>query len=156
MSARSARWASATHEELRAELAEYLAEASHPSCPVRVFWKMGPQFRFAGCSEHFARDAGLAVSDLVGIDDFDSRLPWQAQAAKYRSDDLEVFQGGRPKLDILERQGGTTGKTAWVRVGKAPIRVAGGAVIGILGMYELLDHEAGTRLYRERMKAGKG
>jgi len=151
MLARASRWPAASLAELQAELAGYLEEASLPSCQVRMFWKLGPQFKFTGCNEHFARDAGLTSAELMGLDDFDQRLPWQAQASKYRADDKEVYDSGTPKLDILERQTSAAGIT-WVRVGKAPIRGGSGAVIGVLGMYEVLDKETGTRLYIERSR----
>lgn len=153
MAKRSTRWPGASEGELRAELAEYVTEASAPTCPVRVFWKLGPKHLFAGCNDHFASDAGLAPKDLVGIDDFDQRLPWQGQAAKYRADDQEVFSSGNAKLDILERQASASGSVIWVRVGKTPIRTATGTVIGILGMYELLDGKAAQKLFFERSRA---
>lgn len=98
----------------------------------------------------FARDAGLASpSDIIGLDDFDRRLPWGHQAAKYRLDNEAVVASGSPKLDILKRQQSSTGIT-WVRAGKAPMRNAAGEIIGIFGMYELLDAEKGGRLFAER------
>lgn len=71
------------------------------------------------------------------------------QAAKYRADDKEVFTTGEEKLDILERQKSSTGIT-WVHAGKAPIRKADGSIIGVFGMYELLDAETGRRRFAER------
>ena len=53
------------------------------------------------------------------------------------------------KLDILERQQSTTGIT-WVRAGKTPMRKANGEIIGIFGMYELLDAETGRKLFAAR------
>jgi hypothetical protein len=156
MAQRHALWPTASENELRAELAEYLAESSAPSSGVRVFWKLGNKYQFGGCNEHFAKDAGLAVSELVGTDDFDLRLPWQAQAYKYRADDAEVFTSGTAKLDILERQTSGTGAVTWVRVGKTPIKTATGTVIGILGMYELIDDKAAKEIMFARNRAGKG
>ncbi|MGH7520619.1 MAG: hypothetical protein ACREMI_05030, partial [Gemmatimonadales bacterium] len=128
----------------------YLQASTHSDQHVRVFWKLGPQFKFAGCNQLFANDAGFAgPADLVGLDDFDRRLPWGHQAAKYRLDDESVAKSGTPKLDILERQQSSTGIT-WVRAGKAPVRKASGEIIGILGMYELLDAETGRKLFAER------
>ncbi|MGH7520743.1 MAG: hypothetical protein ACREMI_05660, partial [Gemmatimonadales bacterium] len=139
MAERAKRWPMSNHTELEKELAEYLQASTHSDQHVRVFWKLGPQFKFAGCNQLFANDAGFASpGDMVGLDDFDRRLPWGHQAAKYRLDDEAVAKSGNPKLDILERQQSSTGIT-WVRAGKAPVRKAGGEIIGILGMYELLD-----------------
>lgn len=146
----SRRWATASSSDLDAELAKYLHDSALSEQHVRVFWKLGTDFKFGGCNQLFANDAGLSSpADLIGTDDFDKRLPWGHQAAKYRIDDESVFKSGTPKLDILERQQSSTGIT-WVRAGKAPIRTASGDVIGILGMYELLDAEEGRKLYAAR------
>jgi len=151
---RSTHWASATAETLEAELQSYVRQASDPKCSVRVFWKLGPDFKFAGCNEHFAHDAGMPTAVLLGKDDFDPKLPWVRQAAKYRDDDEAVFKSGTPKLDIIERQRGTTGAITWVRAGKAPIRTAQ-ETIGILGMYEVLDDATGRRLFAEQTAKGR-
>jgi hypothetical protein len=151
MTERASHWASASAETLEAELQSYVRHASDPGCSVRVFWKVGPRFTFAGCNEHFARDAGMPAGVLLGKDDFDPKLPWVRQAAKYRDDDEAVFKSGTPKLDIIERQRGTTGSITWVRAGKAPIRTAQ-ETIGILGMYEVLDDATGRRLFAEQSK----
>jgi hypothetical protein len=155
MPRRSSHWTLADEAELRAELQGYLDETSRPGCGVRVFWKLGPKFEFGGCNRHFAADAGLAdPADLVGLDDFSPRLPWAAQASKYRADDKDVYDSGRANLDILERQTSGSGAVQWVRVGKAPIRTASGQVIGIFGMYELLDEKTAQKLYFERSRRG--
>jgi hypothetical protein len=149
MAERAAQWASASAEALEAELQGYVRQASAPGNPVRVFWKLGPRFTFAGCNEQFARDAGMPVAALLGKDDFDAKLPWKHQAAKYRIDDEAVVASATPKLDIIERQRGTTGTITWVRAGKAPIQTAQ-ETIGILGMYEILDDVTGRRLFAEQ------
>jgi hypothetical protein len=146
---RSKRWPVASETELEQELEGYLREASMPGCKVRIFWKLGPELRFGGCNELFAQDAGIPARSLIGLDDYDKRLPWFAQAAKYRTDDEEVFRSGRAKLDILERQRSSSG-IIWVRAGKAPIRTEEGTILGILGMYEVLDSAMGRRLFTER------
>ena len=89
----------------------------------------------------------------MGLDDFSGRLPWAAQAAKYRADDKEICDAGTERLDILERQTSSSGAVTWVRVGKAAIRTAQGAVIGILGMYEILDDKTAQKLYLARSKS---
>jgi hypothetical protein len=150
MEERAARWPLSDEAELRAELEGYLKETAAPNCSVRVFWKRGPSFLFGGVNGHFAHDAGLSASDLLGTDDFDSRLPWSAQAAKYRADDKEVLESGTAKLDILERQTSPSGAVFWVHVGKAPIRSAGGAVVGVFGMYELIDDKTAQKLFFAR------
>jgi hypothetical protein len=154
MAARSAGWQTASADALQQELRDYVRVASRPDCRVRLFWKLLPGFTFGGCNEAFARDAGLTVEQLVGCDDFDTRLPWVLQAAKYRADDEAVVRSGQPRLDIIERQRSRTGAITWVRVGKAPIRTAT-SIVGLLGMYEVLDAETGHRLFAEQNRRRK-
>ena len=154
MPARAVGWASASDAELQSDLDDLLREASLPSCVVRVFWKTGPQFVFGGCNALFAKDAGFAdPKDLIGLNDFDPRVPWMPQAAKYRADDTQVVVSGSAKLDILERQKSAVGMV-WVRAGKAPIRLNTGEVIGIFGMYEVMDDTAGGSLFAARQGPG--
>jgi len=155
LNGRAAQWGSATADVLKAELAEYVREVAPPRSNVRVFWKIGPTFTFAGCNDAFATDAGMTgPSDIVGIDDFDKRLPWRHQAAKYRRDDQAVVSSGENQLDIVERQQAPDGSITWVRVGKAPIKLANGEVIGVMGMYEVLDAATGRAMFMKNA-AGK-
>lgn len=154
MAARAGGWATASAEALERELQEYLRAATGAANKVRVFWKLLPGYTFGGCNDHFAHDAGLTVADMIGHDDFDRRLPWMHQAAKYRADDEAVVKSGQAKLDIVERQREATGSITWVRVGKAPIRTAEG-VIGVLGAYEVLDAKTGHKLFAEKSRGGK-
>jgi hypothetical protein len=39
-----------------------------------------------------------------------------------------------------------------VRVGKAPIKLANGTAIGVLGMYEVVDAATGRSLFMKSMK----
>jgi len=150
MDRRAAHWGVAGDAELAAELESYLKESDDPAGAVRVFWKLGPKFIFAGCNERFARDAGMASADLMGTDDFDPRLPWGPQASKYRADDAEVFNAATPKLDIVERQKSPSGDVIWVRVGKAPILGADGAARGVLGLYDVLDDKTASKMFFAR------
>jgi len=152
MAARATSWSRASAPELQQELDGYLRESAQRS-QVRVFFKLGPGLEFAGCNDHFATDAGLTRQALVGLDDFSPKLPWAAQAAKYRADDKEIVDSGRAQLDILERQTNSSGAISWIRVGKTPVRSAAG-VIGLFGMYESLDDKTAQRLYLERSRAG--
>lgn len=149
MAANRLQWNSAGDSQLETELEAYLAEAAPPRSNVRVFWKLGPQYRFAGCNELFAKDAGIPRDQLIGLNDYDKRLPWFANSAKFRSDDEQIFTSGRANLNILEHQKSSTG-TTWVRAGKTPIRGADGKSIGIFGMYEVLDAATGRRLFSQQ------
>lgn len=154
MAERSRQWAQTSEADLRAELAGYLQEAAPPAWQVRIFWKTGEDLVFGGCNELFAKDAGLASADeLVGLTDFDKRLPWTRQAAKYRLDDQAVMASGAARLGIIERQQSGDGEIHWVRVSKAPV-TAGADTVGVLGMYEPLDPETGRRLFGESLRRG--
>ncbi|MGH7673804.1 MAG: hypothetical protein ACREMV_00915, partial [Gemmatimonadales bacterium] len=144
MAAQATSWSSLSADALERELQGYLRVTSSSASMIRVFWKLLPGYTFGGCNEHFARDAGHSIAELLGADDFDRRLPWVHQAAKYRTDDEAVVRSGHARLDIVERQRGATGVITWVRVGKAPIRTTTG-VIGVLGAYEVLDAKTGHR-----------
>jgi hypothetical protein len=152
MASRAARWSSASAAELRSELEGYLREVAPPRSNVRVMWKTGPKYLFGGCNELFAKDAGLKPSELVGTDDFDKRLPWRHQAAKYRRDDETVVKTGKANLDIVERQESTAGEMTWVRAGKAPLKLADGTTFGVLAMYEIVDAASGRSLFMQSMK----
>jgi two-component system, sensor histidine kinase and response regulator len=142
-------WIDADEKALAKELADLVIETDAAKRPVRVFWKTGANFVFAGCNDHFARDAGFeSAKGLIGKTDFDDGVAWQRQAAKYRRDDQEVVQTGVAKLDILERQDTPDG-VAWLRTGKAPIRGQGGQVVGVLGMYEVIDATTAAQLTRK-------
>ena len=149
MAANRLRWTSRSDAQLESELDGYVQDAAPPRSNVRVFWKLGPEYRFAGCNELFAADAGIRRAELIGLNDYDKRLPWFANSAKYRSDDEEIFKSGRANLNILEHQKSSTG-TTWVRAGKTPIRNSAGKPIGIFGMYEVLDAATGRKLFAKR------
>jgi len=152
MKSRAPGWATATAAALRAELDGYVREVAPPHSQVRIVWKTGPKFYYAGCNELFAKDAGLAPADLIGTDDFDKRLPWRHQAAKYRRDDETVVKTRQANLDIVERQESAAGEMTWVRVSKAPLMLPDGTAFGVLAMYELVDAATGRALFMKSMK----
>jgi hypothetical protein len=86
------------------------------------------------------------------MDDFDKRLPWRHQAAKYRRDDETVVKTGKASLDIIERQESSDGGTSWVRAGKAPLKLPNGTSFGMLAMYEVVDAATGRTLFMKSMK----
>jgi hypothetical protein len=153
MAGRAKQWPTASEAELKQELATYVAESSGPRSQVRLFWKFTPNFVFGGCNALFARDAGVgSPASVVGTDDSNPQFPWKNQAAKYRADDQRVVDRGVALLDIVERQQSPSGGISWVRVGKAPMRAAGGRIVGVFGMYEVMDAALGQKLFTERLK----
>jgi len=104
------------------------------SVPVRVFWK-DSDLRYLGCNTLFAHDAGFSdPQQLLGQDDF--AMGWREQADLYQSDDRQVMESRRPKLNIVEPQTTPAGATIWLNTSKVPLQMPNGEVFGILGLYE--------------------
>ncbi|MCE5242202.1 MAG: PAS domain S-box protein [Desulfobacteraceae bacterium] len=104
------------------------------SIPARVFWK-DRDLRYLGCNSLFARDAGLdRPEELLGMNDFD--MVWREQAERYRADDRAVLESGVPRVNIVEPQTTPDGSTIWLNTSKVPLRLPGGEIFGILGVYE--------------------
>ncbi len=113
--------------------------------PSRVFWK-DLQGRFLGCNGLFAGDAGLPDPDsLVGKTDHD--MVWRSEAEKYRADDKEVTDSGKPKLYYEEEQTTPSGSRRLLRTSKIPLRNADGEIYGMFGAYE--DITEGKKAERE-------
>ena len=87
-----------------AELAEsrnILSEVIN-TIPLRIFWK-DLNFKYLGCNQLFARDAGRSSPEyLIGDDDYN--LVWKDQAEAFQATDREVIQNGLPKLHHEEQQ----------------------------------------------------
>ena len=150
MAQRVPHWPRMREAELRQELDRYLAEASRPGCPVRLFWKLGPRLAYAGGNPQFAADAGFPrIDGLLGLDDYDPRLPWRYYAAKFRADDTQVLRSDLVSNVIERQQIGLT--IRWNRVVKAAIRGDHGIVHGVLGMYETLDPSLGRHLHARQV-----
>jgi diguanylate cyclase (GGDEF)-like protein/PAS domain S-box-containing protein len=104
------------------------------SVPARVFWK-DSDLRYIGCNTLFARDAGFShPQQLLGKDDFS--MGWKEQADLYRTDDRQVIESRRAKINIPEPQTTPTGATIWLNTSKVPLQMPNGEVFGILGVYE--------------------
>jgi diguanylate cyclase (GGDEF)-like protein/PAS domain S-box-containing protein len=101
--------------------------------PAGVFWK-DRDGRYLGCNQLFAGDAGLKVpGEIIGKTDND--VAWREQAERYRADDREVMESGRPKLHYEEDQTAGDGSRRWLETSKIPLTDGEGKVIGVLGTY---------------------
>ncbi len=102
--------------------------------PVRVFWK-DVNSNYLGCNRLFARDAGRQNPDeLLGQNDY--MMSWKEQAGLYRSDDKQVIESGRAKINYEEPQTNEAGEIRWLRTSKVPLRDSNGSIYGVLGTYE--------------------
>ncbi len=102
--------------------------------PQRVFWK-DRNSKFLGCNRSFALDGGYSdPKELVGKDDFET--PWKVMADRYRADDRQVLDTGKPKISYDEPQVRHDGAKFWLTTSKVPLLDQDGSVIGVLGTYE--------------------
>ncbi|MHB9074139.1 MAG: PAS domain-containing sensor histidine kinase [Desulfobaccales bacterium] len=119
---------------LQLEQSKNMLQLIMESIPVRVFWKDN-DLRYLGCNTQFARDAGLSQPEqLLGKDDF--AMGWREQAESYQSDDRQVMESRRPKMNIIEPQTTPAGAKIWLNTSKVPLQMPNGEVIGVLGIYE--------------------
>ncbi len=118
----------------RLEYSRNMLQLIIESVPVRVFWK-DSGLRYLGCNTLFAHDAGFSQSEqLLGKDDF--AMGWREQADLYGTDDRQVMESRRPKLNIVEPQTTPAGAKIWLNTSKVPLQMPNGEVFGVLGVYE--------------------
>ncbi len=124
------RRATATERQSRLMLARVL-----DSVPQAVFWK-DLNSVYLGCNKVFARTVGLDdPAQIVGKTDFD--LPWPKQDAEgYVSDDREVMEHNRHKLNYMEQEQCPDGSRRWVNTTKVPLADEDGRIYGVLGVYD--------------------
>jgi PAS domain-containing protein len=104
------------NEALRKKAEDALWESSQMlklvlnNMPSFVFWK-DLNSVYLGCNYLFASNAGLKSSEeIVGKTDYD--LPWKdTEAEGYRTDDREVMNTGKAKLNYEETQFTADGRT---------------------------------------------
>jgi len=117
--------------------------------PQRLFWK-DRNFRYLGCNQRFAEDAGLRSPDeIVGKTDFE--LSWKEIAPLYRSDDRDVMESGITMINYEEPQLREDGERLWLRTSKIPMRNETGEVIGVFGSYEdITDYKLAEEALRDK------
>jgi PAS domain S-box-containing protein len=124
------------HETMqRLERSKNMLQLIIESVPARVFWK-DKDLRYLGCNTLFARDAGFSdPQHLLGKDDFS--MGWKDQADLYRTDDRQVMESRRPKLNIPEPQTTPAGGKIWLNTSKVPLQMPDGEVFGVLGFMRI-------------------
>jgi PAS domain S-box-containing protein len=101
------------------------------------------------CNTNYANDLGVTPAEVVGKDAF-AFHPAEVAAA-YHADDRDVMDRGITK-DIIEPYQ-MDGEERWVHTLKVPYRDEGGAVIGVLVVFE--DVTAGKLLEQQLLQAQK-
>jgi two-component system, sensor histidine kinase and response regulator len=127
-----------THLLTKHELAEQAlreTEAVYKSLietlPLNVFRK-DLSGRFVDANKRFCDTLGRPLREILGKSDADYFPPEQVQ--KYRRDDLHVMETGET-LEDIEAYFKPTGEKLHVQVLKAPVRDAGGQIVGVQGMF---------------------
>ncbi|MFA6404241.1 MAG: PAS domain S-box protein [Salinivirgaceae bacterium] len=137
--------------EAKLRKSEQMLQTVLDNFPGVVFWK-DRHSNYLGCNHTFALGAGLNSStEIVGKTDFD--CPWsETEAEKYRTDDCEVIENGKPKLHVVEMQHQNNGKVVWFDTSKIPLRDSQGQVIGIIGVsIDITDQKkAETEILKEK------
>jgi PAS domain S-box-containing protein len=98
--------------------------------PMKMFFK-DRNSAYVWCNEGYAEDLKIATKDIAGKTDYDF-YP-KDLAEKYIADDQILMQQGQPLQ--LEEGYLREGQKAFVQTFKAPVRDAGGEVIGLLGVF---------------------
>jgi len=131
---------------------------------LQAFSLNSPVYELFDCIEHvsfFAKDRDgvlLAANrylielyefrsedELIGHTDFDL-LP-RRLAEKFRQDDLQIMESGKPARKIVELFLNRQGIPSWFLTSKYPIRSTQGKVIGIMGIIQ--DYDARKDLFAE-------
>jgi PAS domain S-box-containing protein len=101
------------------------------SFPHSIFWK-GPDLRYLGCNQNFAREAGCeAISDVIGKTD--EQLAWTDDEARlFHEWDREVVKSRAPLDRMLERESGAL----FFETRRIPMFDSKGNFIGVLGSHE--------------------
>ena len=121
------------HEEAEQALRETEAvyKSLIESLPLNVFRK-DLSGAFVDANKRFCDTLGRPMREIAGHCDADFFPPEQVQ--KYRRDDRHVMETGEP-LELIEAYFKPSGEKLHVQVLKAPVRDAGGRIVGVQGMF---------------------
>jgi PAS domain S-box-containing protein len=138
-------------ERKQAEQALRESEALYHSLvetlPVHVFRK-DRDGRFTFANSLFCTTLGRPLAEILGKTDYDFYPAHLAD--KYREDDVRVMDGGET-MNLVEEHQRPDGQKLYVQVLKTPVQGAGGAVVGIQGLF--WDITARKRAEEEMQKA---
>jgi PAS domain S-box-containing protein len=114
-----------------------LFQALIDSLPQNIYSKdLDGTFTFANVQ--YCHTEGKILSDILGKSDFDMHPPHLAE--KYRDDDHTVIST-QQLIEIEEEHQPIDGPKSVVKVIKAPLLEASGAVIGTIGVFWDITHE---------------
>lgn len=117
--------------------------------PASVFWK-DKNSVYLGCNNAFIHSLGLSSpEEVVGKTDYD--LPTtREESDAFRTDDKQVIESKKPKLNIEEFQTLPNGKKVVLLTNKVPLVDKQNNVVGILGIYyDITDRKQKEEELRE-------
>ncbi|MBI5670145.1 MAG: PAS domain S-box protein [Chloroflexi bacterium] len=98
-----------------------------------LIWAKDRDSNFLILNRMQAKVMGVATpEDAIGKNDF-AFFP-QADAAKYRADEVEVMESGLGKVGYEERVRDADGNIRWMQATKMPFRDSQGNIVGIVGI----------------------
>jgi len=106
---------------------------------------------YRAASDSIVRMAGLSsIEDIIGKTDYDI-FPREL-AEKYRQDDMNVMETGKPMEGVIERIPGPDGKPRWTKTWKSAVYGKNGELLGLYGysrdVTRMLNLEAAEKLAR--------
>lgn len=106
--------------------------------PMLIFYMKDKDGSFIRCNRRFEEFHGLAPGGAMGLSDRD--LHAAGIADRYRAEDREVMESGKPTPNRTWMVPGAKGVLRWWVSRKTPVRDSGGTVCGVAGvMYEISD-----------------
>ena len=96
--------------------------------PAQIWYK-DTHNSFIRVNQQVCNDLGLTENEITG---HAAEEIFPSFAQKYFDDDLEVFNSGRPKLDVIEQINTCAGKLKWVHTDKYPVFGIDGELVGLV------------------------
>ena len=96
--------------------------------PAQIWYK-DTHNSFIRVNRQVCTDLGLTENEITG---HAAEEIFPSFAQKYFDDDLEVFNSGRPKLDVIEQINTCAGKLKWVHTDKYPVFGIDGELVGLV------------------------
>jgi len=96
--------------------------------PAQIWYK-DTHNSFIRVNRQVCNDIGLTENEITG---HTAEEIFPSFAQKYLDDDLEVFNSGIPKLDIIEQINTCAGKLKWVHTDKFPVFGIDGELVGLV------------------------